>query len=132
LREISTEKEQQPKFSIIKNSLFNVAFSKFNKKDKLEASGQSAVMFLPEDWLSSLKAFNIFAKDQEGMQFRVGLIDGTLYEKDFLVQLANLPSKNELIAKILGSLKSPQTRIVYSLEFNMMKLVNVPKNAKGN
>lgn len=127
-------------FMVLKNSLFRLAFYTFNKKNKVvsdEASqtlqdnvkGQAALMLINDDWLSALKVIKDFAKDEEGFEFRVGLVDGQVYEQAGLSQLASLPGRDELVVKIIMALKSPQTKLVYGLKFNSMKLVNVLKNA---
>lgn len=137
LRESS---DNPPSFVVLKNSLFKIAFDGFNRKNKVvsdgesldvqnSVKGQSALMLMNEDWLSGLKTVKEFAKDIEGFEFKIGIIDGQVYADTGLKQLADLPGKEELIAKIIGALKAPQSRFVYGLNFNTMKLVNVLKNA---
>lgn len=140
LRELSGDPTQKSGLMILKNSLFKVALERFNSGAKLMSaddlgtfveatSGQSAVLFLSQDWISNLKTFKAFSKEEEGMQFKVGLIDGVVYVQAGLSQLADLPSKEELIAKIIGSLRTPSTKLVYGLKFNATQLVTVLKNA---
>jgi len=142
LRNKLRETKLNTSFSVIKNSLFSIAFTKFNTSKKLasaeevtllenETRGKSALMLLPEDWTVVMKAFQTFAKDEEGLTFRVGVIDGKMYTKEGLDKLAALPGKDVLIVKIIVSLKSSQTRIVYGMNFNMMKLVHILKQAKS-
>lgn len=129
-----------PTFMVLKNSLFRIAFHTFNKKNKVvsdedstnvqaHVKGQSAMLLMNDDWLSAIKVIKDFAKTEEDFDFRVGLIDGQVYEQAGLTQLANLPSKEELVAQLVRALKAPQSRIVYGLNFGNMKLVNVLKNA---
>jgi large subunit ribosomal protein L10 len=140
LRELSSDPTAKSGLMILKNSLFKVALEKFNKNAQLVSSdeiekiaagteGQSAVLFLSEDWIGNLKTFKGFAKEEEGMQFKVGLIDGVVYVQAGLSQLADLPGKDELVAKIIGSLRTPSTKLVYGLKFNATQLVTVLKNA---
>jgi large subunit ribosomal protein L10 len=132
--------EKAPSFMVLKNSLFRLAFHTFNKKNKIvsdqssqdlqdQVKGQAALMLIHDDWLSALKTIKDFAKDEEGFDFRVGLIDGKVYEQSGLAQLASLPGREELVVKIIMALKSPQTKLVYGMKFNSMKLVNVVRNA---
>lgn len=140
LRELSADASTKSQLMILKNSLFKVALEKFNKNAKLvsadeiaklaeNTSGQSAVLFLSEDWITGLKTLKTFSKEEEGMKFKVGLIDGIVYIQAGLSQLADLPSKEQLIAKIIGSLRTPSTKLVYGLKFNATQLVTVLKNA---
>lgn len=140
LRELASQEGPTPRLMILKNSLFKVALEKFNGKSKVvsaeeleklvtQTSGQSAILFLSEDWAGGLKTFKTFAKEEEGMQFRVGLIDGVVYVETGLAQLADLPSREQLVAKITGILRAPSTKLVYGLRFNATQLVMVLKNA---
>jgi large subunit ribosomal protein L10 len=91
--------------------------------------GNSALLTLPADWAASLSAFYKFAKGEGNITFKVGVIDDKVYDKNELVKLALLPSREELISKIIMSLKSPQTRLVYSMKYNMQKLAYILRNA---
>lgn len=137
---IRASSDKAPTFMILKNSLFKVAFEYHNKKNSLltddestllksHVKGQAALMMMNEEWPAALKVIKEFAKDEEGFDFLVGMIDKHVYEQAGLTQLANLPSREELAVKIILALRSSQTRIAYGLKFNSMKLVNVLRNA---
>ncbi len=125
------------KLKVVKNSLFEVALLKFVRKGKLiseeDASelsskalkGNSAVIFLETDWLSGLQSFFKTAKGYEGMVFKGGVVDGVVYFKDRLNTLAQLPSREILMAKILGSLRSPQYGLVRALKWDAGRFVRV-------
>lgn len=137
LRESS---QDAPAFTILKNSLFKIAFEKYNAKHKVVSredaeqllnlvDGQLGLILMPEEWLSNLKTVKEFAKEEEGFVFKAGVVDGKVYEESGLTKLADLPGIDELVARIIGTLKAPQTRLVYALQYPNMKLVNVLKNA---
>jgi len=128
-----TQTEDIVALHTVKNSLFKVAAGKIGKPEVAGDDtlvGQSAVLTLVGDWTSTLKSFFTFGKEFKGLTFKAGVVDGKVYFKDDLVKLAQLPSKTELIAKILMSFKTPQTRLVRSMTFGMQKLVMV-LNAKA-
>lgn len=138
LRESS--KSEISNLTVLKNSLFKVAFDKLNKEKGLiseaeaeqlrsQIFGQSAIMLMPEDWVGTLKEFKNFAAAEEGMVFKVGILDGQMYVEAGLKQLADLPSKDQLAVNLIMALKAPQSRLVYGLKFNTMKLANVIRNA---
>ena len=115
-------------FQVVKNSLLKVAALKIKQKEIVSdevLKGTSALLTLPKDWNSALSSFWKFAKTEGKFSFKIGLIDGKICEKDDLVTLAQLPSEDELIGKILTAIKSPPTRLVYTMRFGMMKVVNV-------
>ena len=50
-----------------------------------------------------------FAKENEAMEIKGGFLDGEYLDKSQIVALAKVPSKDELIAKMMGSINSPLT-----------------------
>ena len=46
-------------------------------------------------------------KTADKLEFKGGVVDGTYYDAEGLKVVANIPSKDELISKLLGSLQSP-------------------------
>ena len=140
LREIYKDQSDMSELMVIKNSLFRVAFEKLQKADKNLtkddmkivqdlAKGQTMLLLIPGDWARTLKVVHTFAEEEEGMSFRAGRIEGIVYQESGLQSVAKLPGKEELVIKIINSLRSSQTRLVYGLQFNTIKLVNVLKNA---
>lgn len=120
--------------NVVKNSLLKVAASKLKKSDVFDDQalrGNSAIMTLPEEWMESLATFYKFSKSEGNISFKLGIIDQKVYDKDQLVKLAMLPPYEQLIASIIGSLRSPQTRLVYAMKYPMSKLVYILKNVKG-
>ena len=121
-------------FSAVKNSLFKIAMKRSKKIDLIKDpafKGQTAMLTLPKDWSLGLKTVYAYIKNENILKFKFGQLDGNVYPEADLMKLAELPSKNELVAKLLMSLKTPQTRLVRSLNYNMSKLIYILKN-KGN
>lgn len=130
------------RLKVIKNSLFEVALLTFNRKNKVLSytdtselrktalKGQSAILFLSSDWLSGLQNFFKSAKNHEGIIFKGGVIDGVVYFRDKLDTLAQLPSREALMGKILGSLRSPQYSLVRSLKWDAGRFVRVLNGIK--
>lgn len=58
---------------------------------------------------------------------KFGHIDGSLFDLKGMTRLADLPSKPMLIGKLLGSMKSPTTRLVMSIKSPTTKLVYILK-----
>ena len=52
---------------------------------------------------------NKFSKEAEALQIKSGVVDGEYYDEAGVKVLATIPSKDELISKLLGSLQSPIT-----------------------
>ena len=58
------------------------------------------------------------------------MLDKNLYNSEKVVQIAQLPSREELLGKIIGSMKSPMSKFVYALKYNTNKFVYI-LNAKS-
>lgn len=129
-------KENQAQIRVVKNTLLQKALqnkaasakevSELTKKI-FPLKESTAVLTLSEDYAKALKAFHSFAKKDATLSFKIGLLDGTVYVADELQKIAVLPSKEELIAKLIGGLKSPSSKLVYALKFNISKLTLVLK-----
>lgn len=127
-------KKNNASISVVKNTLFEKALNKLDSKDidvedlkkqALPLKDNSAFLALKGDWIKGLKAMYEFMKKEESITFKVGQIDKTVYDSATLVKLAQLPGKDQLIAKVIGSMKSPMARTTRALKFNMQKLVYV-------
>ena len=56
-----------------------------------------------------------FSKDHKKLELKAGVVEGQFYDKDSIEQLASIPSKEVLIAKLLGSIKAPLSNLAYLL-----------------
>ena len=60
-----------------------------------------------EDVTVAARVLNDFAKDHKKLELKAGIVEGEVYDEAKIKQLATIPSKEVLIAKLLGSIKSP-------------------------
>ncbi len=121
-------------FKVIKNTLFEKSVENLAKTQKnfkelqekvLPLQENSAILSLSENYHKGLSAFFKFADAEKTLSFKFGLLDAKLQMGDVLEQIAKLPDKETLIAKIIGSMKAPPTRLVHSMKFNVSKLVYI-------
>lgn len=66
-----------------------------------------SIAFGYDDVTAPARILNDFAKDHKALELKAGIVDGELYDAAKIQQLATIPSKEVLIAKLLGSIKSP-------------------------
>ena len=78
-----------------------------------------------EDPVSPAKALVEFAKQNEVFELKAGVLDGKLLAIDDIKALAELPSREELLAKMLGSMSAPATNFVGVLAAVPRSLVQV-------
>lgn len=118
--------------SVVKTSLLEKSIEKASglsdfKEKALPIKNSTAVVNMFGDWSAGLKAIYEFAKKETSVTFKIGFLDKVIYDKATLEKLAQLPSKIELLGKVIGSLKSPVNRIDYAIKFPMTYFVNVLK-----
>ncbi len=124
-------KKNDANLRVVKNTLLAKALGSVSGfKDQGDSTAireSTALLTLSTDYARGLSAFFRFAKDDKTVGFKFGLLENTMYQKADLEKIAQLPSREELLAKLIGSLKSPSSRLVMSMKFNITKLTMVLK-----
>jgi large subunit ribosomal protein L10 len=90
-------------------------------------SGTNSIAYTSTDPVALAKVLTKAAKDVPAFKFKAGLVDGRVLSIPEIQQLANLPSKDELIGKIMFLLNAPAQRIasvVNALNRNLAVVVN--------
>lgn len=127
-------KASEAKLKVVKNSLFEKSINKLSQTDNkfvtvskkmFPLKESTAVLTFGKDWNKGLTAISNFIKKDQTIDFKFGYIDQEVYESSTLKRIAQLPSKEQLIAKVIGGMKSPMSHTVYALKFNLQKLVYV-------
>lgn len=113
--------------AVIKNTLMNIALTEKNIEAKEQLTGQKATLFSYDDPITTAKILTAFIKKYQLPKISFGILEGALIDDKMIMKLAMLPSKEILIAKLLGSLNSPISGLVYVLNGNITKLALVLK-----
>lgn len=110
-----------------KKTLLKLILDKENFKDvDVKAmQGSLAIAISAEDEVAPAKIIKDFAKDHEQIKFQGGILEGKIVSLETVNELANLPSKIELLAKVVGSIKAPISGFVNVLRGNLSGLINV-------
>ncbi len=115
---------------ITRKTLAKIAFQEEGVNfDPLSLEGEVGFIFSFEDGINTAKVASKFDKD-EVISFLGGVYDGDVLSASEVKRIAELPSKDELIAKLLGSLSSPTTGFVQVLQGNIRGLLTVLSKAK--
>jgi len=104
-------------YKVYKNTLMKRAFegTDFAQMDDL-LDGPSAIAISKEDATAPIRIINNIAKEADKLEFKCAVVEGTYYDVDGVKALATIPSREELISKLLGSLQSPITNIARVLK----------------
>lgn len=113
-------KEAGCNLKIAKKTLIRVAFGQSNisfwNKIKSSVPGQLALVFGIEDEIAPARISNKFAKDHSNFKILGGIFEKRFIEKEKVLALANLPSRNELLSRLVGSLSSSIVGLVTVLD----------------
>ena len=116
------------KYKVVKNTLAERAGQGTPAQDLLKnLSGTNSIAYTAADPVALAKALTKVAKDVPAFQFKLGLVEGRVISISEIQQLANLPSKEELISKLMFLLNAPARRIasaLHALPRNLAVTVN--------
>lgn len=110
-------REANVDYTVYKNTFMKraIAGTPFESlTDALE--GPSAIAISQDDATAPARVINGLIKDFQKMEFKAGVVEGTFYDKAGIEQIAKLPSREELIAKFMGSIQSPVSKFVRTLQ----------------
>jgi large subunit ribosomal protein L10 len=110
-------RESKAQYRVSKNTLLRLAV----KDTSFEAlgdsfKGSSAIATTTTDVVAMAKAINGFLKDNPAATFKAGIMDGKLFDAKQLQVLADLPSRDVLIAKLLYLMQYPISGLAVVLE----------------
>lgn len=91
---------------VARNTLVRVALGD-KKADESDLQGQTGILFSFGDSIAPLKTLFDFAKKFPALKIRGAFIDGSYYAAQKVAQISALPSKDELISKVLAGFNGP-------------------------
>lgn len=104
-------------YAVLKNTMINLAIKDMNLDGmKAHLEGPTAVAFGYEDAVAPAKILSEFAKKNKNVTIKCGVVDGGFIDESSVQALASTPSREVLIAKIMGSMMSSVSKFVYALE----------------
>lgn len=113
-------------FKVVKNTLATIAANDVEMNNMTEFfSGPTAIAFGEEDAVSPAKILVEFAKDHEVIEIKAGILNGELISREKVESLAEIPSREVLLAQAFAGMKAPLTGLVNVLQGNIRGLVQV-------
>jgi len=118
-------KEVGGKFVIVKNSLMKIILKDHKSKEFKALFNGPVALAYSEDEVSAAKvAFN-FSKDNDKLLILGGMIGDKFLEQKDVLEIATLPSLDEIRAKLVSLIQTPARNIAYALKFSANKLARV-------
>ena len=115
-------------YKVVKNTLTRIAADElgFNDLDAV-LEGPTAVAYSAEDTVAPAKILKDFIKETktEALTVKAGIADGQVIDAAAVEALASLPSREELLAKLVGSMQAPISGLVNVLQGNIRNMVYV-------
>ena len=109
-------REAGVEYRVYKNTLVKIAAKEVGIEGIDEyLEGPVSIAFGYEDATAPARILNDFAKDHKKLDLKAGVVEGKVFNEAEVKQLATIPSKEVLIAKLLGSIKAPLSNLAYLL-----------------
>lgn len=116
-------REAGVEYKVLKNTLTTIAAKEAGVEGLEEfLAGPTSFAFGYEDPTAPARILNDFAKDHKKLELKGGLVQGQIFDVNRVKELAAIPPREVLIAKLLGSFKAPVSNFAY--------LVNAIKEKK--
>ena len=97
-------------YKVYKNTMVHFAIQGTQFEGLSEyLEGPSAMAYSTEDATAPARVLAQFAKTADKLEIKAGVVEGTVYDAKGMAAIANIPSRDVLISKLLGSLQSPIT-----------------------
>lgn len=117
--------------TVVKNTLLQIALKKSHfslPTNQLPIAGPTILLLSLQDEIAPLKILYNFAQENEIPKIKFGFLNHDFLEQEKIETFAQLPSKGQLQAKLVGLLSSPLQGTVYVLKGNLNKLVYILKS----
>lgn len=109
-------REAGVEYKVYKNSMVTLAARELGHEGIVQyLEGPVSIAFGYEDVTAPARILADFAKTHKKLELKAGIVDGEVFDQDKVNQLASIPSKEVLIAKLLGSFKAPISNLAYLL-----------------
>jgi large subunit ribosomal protein L10 len=113
-------------FRVIKNTLAKRAVEGTPAEGLVDVFvGPVAAVWTGEDPVSPAKMLKGFAKQSDGFELKAGVVEGSVVDVNGLEELASLPTKEELISKLLALINAPATQLLRTINEPASSLARV-------
>jgi large subunit ribosomal protein L10 len=119
-------KKLEAEYRVAKKTLMGIALKKEKKEiDLSQFNGSVAASFGYKDPISLIKVLAKLAKENENFKILGGMVEGRVVSVAEIKALSRIPSREVLLAQLVGSIKSPISGFANVLQGNLRNLVGV-------
>jgi large subunit ribosomal protein L10 len=121
-------KEIDANYTVVKNSLFKVALQDTKQPLKTqELEGPTAIIYFDEDPTVPAKLVKEVQREKEVLSAKGGVYEGEFLSEEKVMQLAEIPTREVLLAQLVGSINAPLTGFMNAVTGNVKGLTVVLK-----
>ena len=126
-------KDSDSEYRVVKNTLaLRAAEGTSIDEIKQHFDGPTAIAYSEENVAGLAKVLRDFIKEHSGMGFKVGVLEGKLISDEQVSSLADIPSREELLSKVLFLMNAPLTQLALALKSPVQKLAYLLKQLEEN
>ena len=104
------------KYRVVKNNLAEKASEGTAAKDLMgQLTGMTSLAYTAKDPVALAKALTAYAKNVPAFTFKAGMVEGRVIDVKSIQDLANLPSREEILAKVLFLINASAQRLVTAI-----------------
>lgn len=127
-------REANVEYKVVKNTLLARASEETGVEAiKEHFKGPNAIALSYDDPVAPAKVLTDFAKDNEKLEIKIGVMDGNVLELSAIKALSSLPSREVLLAQMLSAMNGVPTamvRVLNAVPQNLMNALNAIKEQK--
>jgi large subunit ribosomal protein L10 len=113
-------------YRVVKNALIKLALKNTDLEPLIDQiSGPTAVAFSYEDPISPAKILEQFGREQPKLEIKGGIVEGKLVDQAGVKRLAQIPSREVLLGRLVSFLGAGPTHLVTVLSLNLQKLLQL-------
>jgi large subunit ribosomal protein L10 len=107
-------REAGVEYKVYKNNLMKLAIKETSFEGlTADLVGPSAVAFGFEDPVTPAKIVKDFAKDHKNLELKAGVVEGEYYDNAKIIEIADIPSREVLLSRLVGSFQAPISNFAY-------------------
>ncbi len=125
-------REAGVKYLVVKNTLALRAFQAIDLADMAQhLTGPTGMLLAGENAVAGAKVLSDFAKEHDKPAIKVGLLDGKAVTKEEVEKLAKLPSREQLLSQLAGTLQGPVAGLLGAMNGLLYQVVGALEALKA-
>ncbi|HCC67684.1 TPA: 50S ribosomal protein L10 [Patescibacteria group bacterium] len=116
-------KQTDSNYTVVKNTIFKIALQDTNQPVEIQDFiGSTAVIYFEQDPTAPAKLVREIQKETELLNARSGVYKGKFLSEEQIIQLSEIPSKDELLSMLVGTMSAPLTGFMNAIIGNVRSL----------